>query len=287
MTYLLLAILGSAAMTLVMKTFRAQKGNRFGIILGNYVTCVALALIMLPQKAALFSASPVTIACGLLGGALYVCGILSMQTSIRVNGAILTAVFAKLGLLVSLALSILWFGERPGWIQVIGIVLVFAAMPFINAQGAQDDKHNGAASSRSFLLLLITLLACGSNDAMAKVFEALGSRSEDTLFFFFLFLTAAVLSALLAVVEWRRTGKKLLWQELAAGVAVGVPNYFSSYLLLKSLVALPAFLVYPSFSTGAILVVMAASFLLFKERPSKRQMIGICIILAALVLLNL
>ena len=63
---------------------------------------------------------------------------------------------------------------------------------------------------------------------------------DCVLYFFFVFLTAAVLSAVLAVMEYRRTGKRILLPELAAGVAVGIPNYFSSYLLLKALVSLPA-----------------------------------------------
>jgi multidrug transporter EmrE-like cation transporter len=74
---------------------------------------------------------------------------------------------------------------------------------------------------------------------------------------------------------------------MLAGAAVGVPNYFSSYLLLQALVSLPAFFVYPVFSTGTILVVLLCSALLFKERPVRRQLAGIGVILAALALLNL
>ena len=288
MIYLLLAILGSAAMTLVMKTFRAQKGNRYGLILGNYITCVALGLALLPSKASLLSPSRVTLLCGMAGGLLYVAGILSMQTSIRVNGAILTAAFSKLGLLVSLALSILCFGERPTLLQGAGILLVLSAMVLINPrESGAPGKTGGRQGGRSFLLLIVTLLACGSNDAMAKVFEAVGSPSEDKLFFFFLFLTAALFSALLAAVEYRRTKKRIYWREMAAGAAVGVPNYLSSLLLLKALQRLPAVLVYPSFSTGAILAVTAASALLFRERPARRQLLGLGVILAALILLNL
>jgi hypothetical protein len=40
MLYLLLAIVTGAAMAIVLRIFRDPKGNRFGIILGNYLTAV-------------------------------------------------------------------------------------------------------------------------------------------------------------------------------------------------------------------------------------------------------
>ena len=39
MLVLFLAMLSSASMALVLKLFRAQKGNRYGLLLGNYLTC--------------------------------------------------------------------------------------------------------------------------------------------------------------------------------------------------------------------------------------------------------
>ena len=60
----------------------------------------------------------------------------------------------------------------------------------------------------------------------------------------------------------------------------------SDFMLLLALERLPAFLVYPVFSTGTILLVLLLSALLFRERPGRRQLLGILLILGALVLLN-
>ncbi|MBQ7703605.1 MAG: EamA family transporter, partial [Firmicutes bacterium] len=98
---------------------------------------------------------------------------------------------------------------------------------------------------------------------------------------------AAVISAGLALREYRVTGAPITKKELLSGVAVGVPNYYCSFFLLSSLTRLPSFLVYPIFSTGTIIVVMLVSTILFQERPTKKQLAGIAMILLALVLLNL
>ena len=278
MRSLVLAVASSAAMAVVLRMLRDQKGNRFGVILGNYVTCIALSLLFVPDRALIAAGSGLTRVLGVLGGVLFVAGLVCMQSSIRENGAALSAAFSKLGLLVSLAAGILCFGERPSAGQIAGIVLVLCAFRLMHRGGERRASRPG--------LLLLTLLSCGGGDAMAKVFERLGSRGEDALYFFWLFVTAALLSAALAALEQRRTGRRLLPAELAAGLLVGVPNYFSSYLLLRALEALPSFVVYPLYSVGTILLVTAVSLVCFGERPDRRQSAGLAQILAALVLLN-
>ena len=295
MHYLLLAIVFSASMSIVLKIFREPKGNRFGIILGNYLTCIVLAFVTMPEKSRILSPHPATLLIGVIEGVMFVAGLTIMQRSIRINGAMLTTAFAKLGLLVSLAVSILFFKETPGIGHIAGILLVLISMILIHtdgrsASGKADSAGNAPeeqSSAASFPLLLLTLLANGSGDAMSKVYEQLGPGDENAVFFFFLFLTAANVTALLLVIEKARTGRKTHLPELAAGIAVGIPNYVSSFFVLQALALLPAFLVFPVFSTGTILTVIAVSALFFKERPGRRQMIGLGLLLAALVLLNL
>ena len=70
------------------------------------------------------------------------------------------------------------------------------------------------------------------------------------------------------------------------GVLIGIPNFFSAKFLLKSLESVDAVIAYPTFSVATILVVTIVGVLAFKERLGKRQWAALCIILAALVLLN-
>lgn len=282
MLYLLTAILSSASMALALRFFKGREGNRYGILLGNYLTCIVLAAVLTPRGQSVFAVSPTTLLLGGITGFFYVAALVGMQTSIHRNGTGLTSAFARLGLLVSLAVSILLFGERPSPIQLVGAALVIAALVLIHGTTGEGTGKRGG-----FLLLLLTLLFSGCADAMSKVFEQWGDAAENTHFFFWLFLTSLLFTVALAIREGVRTKKKLRWQQLLAGVAVGIPNYFSSYLLLRALQSLPAFVAYPVYSTGTILLVLLAGMLFFRERLTKRQAIGAGLILAALVLLNI
>ncbi len=283
--YLLLAIVSSTSVTIILRIFSFQKGNRYGLLLGNYLTCVIIAIGSTPDRSILLRPGMVTLVLGIIGGILFVAGLVFMQNSIRVNGASLTAAFARLGLIVPLLVSILRFGEQPRVHQLLGILLVFAAIFVLH----QDEKSDGRGHMQlsGVLGLAGVLLVCGSGDTMIKIYEHTGQADAGSLFFFCLFGTAAIVTAILLLLEQRRTGQKAELSGLAAGIAVGIPNYFSSALLLPALTRLPAFIVYPCYSTGTILLVLLISRIFFHEKLTRRTACGLGIILAALVLLNI
>lgn len=278
--FLLLAILSSAAMTLVLKAFKTEGTNRYAIILGNYITCVIVGFFLLPDRSVILQARSLTLLCGVIGGALFVLSLVLMQLSIGTNGAILTAAFSRLGLVVPLLVSIFLFAENPAPLQIIGLVLVLVAMWVING------KDESSKTVRP-LLLIFVLLGGGLSDTMAKIFSYYGNQAQDSLYIFIVFLTATIVTTGLLLLEGKKTGRYGTWKDYLAGIAVGIPNYFSASFLLKSLNQIPAYIAYTVFSTGVLLLITILSMLLFREKPGKRQMAGLGIIIAALVLLNI
>ncbi|HAE16628.1 MAG TPA: hypothetical protein DCG51_08775 [Erysipelotrichaceae bacterium] len=278
--FLLLAMVCSASMAIALRFFKTSQNNRYGMILGNYLTCTLIGFLMIADKPLLFQIHPATYVCGLIGGFLFVLSLVCMQSSISSNGTILSSAFSKLGLLVPLLLSVLFFHEIPSFLQAIGLLFVIASILIMNG----TEKQN---TSFSLLFLLVVLITNGMSDSMAKIYSSIGYQNEETLYMFILFLFAAFLTYILMVLETHRTGKKADLRDLAAGICIGIPNYFSSVLLLRSLRTIPAVIAYPVFSAGTIVIVSAVSMLLFKEHLSSRQTIGLVLILISLVLLNI
>ena len=97
---------------------------------------------------------------------------------IGTNGVALSSTFMKLGLLVPMVLSIVFFGEMPGWLQMLGFFVAIGAMILIN----YEKGKNNAASAGGLILLL---LAGGGADAMSKVFEVYGTSEHSDLFLFY------------------------------------------------------------------------------------------------------
>ena len=280
---LLLAMICSASMALALRLFRPEGNNRYGIILGNYLTCTLTGFLFVGDKTAILHAHPATYICGLAAGFLFVLSLVCMQTSISRNGAILSSAFSKLGLLVPLTLSLLLFHERPGLLQIIGLLVVLVSIRFFSGNQNMDEP----AADVSLLLLLAVLFTNGMSDSMAKVYSTYGIPNEEPVYFVVLFLVASLVTLCLLVHERNTNGNKLSLRDLAAGILVGIPNYFSSVLLLKALNGIPAFIVYPVFSSGTILIVTLISSLFFHEKLNRRQLTGLVLVLISIIFLNL
>lgn len=277
MLYLLLAIASSALVSIVMRFSERKVTGSIAMLTVNYLVCAAISggyLLADPLPAS--PQLPATLLMGTVNGLLYLGGFVLLQISIQRNGVVLSSTFMKLGLLVSILVSVVCFHEIPDVLQILGFFLAVAAILLINFK-----RTSGAADFKAGLLLL--LLTGGMGDAMAKVFEELGDPALEPLFLFCTFLTALILCTALMLRKHQRPGK---W-ELLFGVLISIPNFFSAKFLLGALESVPAVIVYPVYSVAAILVVTLTGVLVFRERLEKRQWLGMGLILAALVLLNI
>lgn len=262
MLFLVLATLSSSVLALVLK--RLDSGNTYGVYFFNYVTCALLSFLTLEDKA-LWRGDPLPLWLGAVGGLVYLASLAVYGYSIRKSGAVLASVFTRLGVLVPIGISVAFLGERPSWLQGAGIALAVAAAVVMNGLPRGGASRSGG---KLLLPLLLTLLFNGCSDSMSKIFAYAGRREEDGLFVFFIFFFAGLFTLAPLV----RGGKGLTRRDL---------------LLLAALTRLPAFVVYPCYSVGAILVISLCSVLLFHERLSRRQWGAVGMILAAVALLNL
>ena len=273
---LLCAIASSAAVSAVLRVGDARAKGRYGRFAMNYLTAAVLAFLTMSSRAfPLDGAGAAALGLGAVQGVLYLLTLVVLQSNIRANGVLLSATFARLGLVVPMLFAIAAFGELPSLAQWAGFLLSCAAIWIIRTQ------EGGTASHRWGLLLL--LVCNGLTDSLAKIFEEVGSRALDGYFLLITFLVALAASLVLMVVKGERLGRR----EILYGCLVGIPNYGSVFFLLRALTQLPAVLVYPTFSAGTILAVSLVGVLAFRERPGRRQWCGLALILVALVLLNL
>ncbi len=277
MLFLVLATLSSSVLALVLK--RLDSGNTYGVYFFNYVTCALLSFLTLEDKA-LWRGDPLPLWLGAVGGLVYLASLAVYGYSIRKSGAVLASVFTRLGVLVPIGISVAFLGERPSWLQGAGIALAVAAAVVMNGLPRGRASRPGG---KLLLPLLLTLLFNGCSDSMSKIFAYAGRREEDGLFVFFIFFFAGLFTLVLLL----RQRKGLALRDVLLGALVGVPNFCASRLLLAALTRLPAFVVYPCYSVGAILVISLCSVLLFHERLSRRQWGAVGMILAAVALLNL
>jgi drug/metabolite transporter (DMT)-like permease len=278
MISLLIAVLTSALIAVLMRLSTRWVKGQTCMLAANYLVCLLLAAMhtgfsnLFPADAGL----PIALGLGVLNGFLFPAGFGLLQSNTKRHGVVLSSVFMKLGLLVPMVVSIVFFREMPTVVQIIGFCAAIFAIILINYR-----KGSGKGGSRWSLLLL--LLAGGSCDAMSKVYEQLGSSALSAQYLFYTFVVAFLLCLAWMAKRKESCGVK----DILFGLILGIPNFYSARFLLASLQSVPAVIAYPTFSVGTILVVTLAGVAFFKEKLSRRQWIALGIILLALVLLNL
>ena len=278
MLFLCLAILSSSAISLIMRISTNRVSGKLSMLSANYFVCSLLGAVyagfdlVCPE----ISGFPTTVALGILGGVLFLVSFMLLQWNTEQNGIVLSTVFMKLGLLVPISLSVLFFHELPTWPQVAGFGIALVAIVMINA-----PKNAGTSRFRWELLLL--LLMGGGSDAMSKVFKMLGPAALSNQFLFYIFAVALVLCVFLVLYKKERPSIR----DFLFGAAIGIPNFFSSKFQLRALEDLPAVVVYPSFCVATMLITTLVGVFFFKERLQKLQWVAVAAIIAALFLLNI
>ena len=187
----------------------------------------------------------------------------------------------KLGIMVPLTVSILFYKEMPTKIQTVGFLLAIFSIILINTRNKEEEMQV-TSTLKTKLELIFVLLGCGMADGMSKIYQESGSDRFEELFLIFTFVIAFVLSLVLIIIK----KEKITKNEIICGCFLGIPNYFSARFLLKALGELRAVIVYPTFSIGTIAVVTLTGILVFKEKLTRIQLFAIALIAIAVALLN-
>ena len=276
MLNLLLAIVSSALVSVTMRFSETRIKNNTAMLAVNYIMCAFLAWAYTGFGSLIPDHSGSTLLMGSVNGVLYLGGFVLLQRNIRENGVVLSATFIKLGLLVSMVVSVAFFGERPAFWQWAGFFLAVAAIVLMNYRPGERKAGNMAG-------LILLLLAGGGGDAMSKVFEELGDSAHSGHFLLYTFLVALALCVVLCRIRGEKLGKR----EWLFGLLIGIPNFFSAKFLLGALKEIAAVIVYPVYSVATILTVSVAGVLFFREKLDKYEWTALGIILVALILLNI
>lgn len=275
----LMAILSSSLVSISMRASEKHARNNLSMLACNYLMCSVLALLFAPTASLFPAAEGIgrTLFMGVFNGILYLASFVIFNRSIRRNGVVLSTTFMKLGVIVPILQAVFLFGEAPTLLQLIGIAAAITAIVLIRSEkGGQGVKG-------SMLALLFLCICNGMASGMSKVYEVYGNPALSDQFLQYTFIVALLLCTVLALAN----RQSIAWVDFFFGLLIGIPNYFSARFMLHALNTIPAVVAYPVYSVATIVVVTLTGVLFFKEKLSRRQVIALAVIMAALVLLNL
>ncbi|HPQ40255.1 MAG TPA: hypothetical protein PLV45_07755 [bacterium] len=304
MIFVILAICCSASIALIFKSSETRGRNRYAVTAMNYLTATAVSAGMIAQSglslnlppsfrdaAAAISAairtnhrltSPETgliwaITAGLVAGMIFFAAFIAYQVSVNRHGASISGAYAKIGILVPMILSLVIWRQYPTAVQWAGILAAVAAMILVNIDSLSLQR------TRVKWSLLLLFLFGGLAEFSNKLFQNYGMQEQKPVFLLAVFGSALICSTAVMVQRHRR----IRHTDLLTGIAVGIPNLFSSFFLIRGLESVPAGVAFPVFGAGTIAVVNLGGYAVFGEVLTRKEWVAMVFIGVSLMLVNL
>jgi len=288
MIYLLLAVLMNVVIFLAFRSYSRYEIKTFPAILINYAVCVITGLLFVGPSTLVEKsdyAAPWFITSIFLG-LCFISTFYLMAKTTQVHGVAVATVASKMSLAlpVFFSLFIFKFGTSSlnGW-HYGGIILAFLAIVLVTYKKQQkyDEKRN----YRGLLLPLVIFVMGGVIDTTLNYVNSQFLEQElNAVFPIYIFLFAFLTGLGYAFIKKTPFGFK----ELLGGLYLGIPNYFSVYFILKALSAYDSngALVYPTVNVGIIILATFSAIILYREKLSRTNWIGILVAVLVIVLLS-
>lgn len=286
MTDLVLCIVSTTMLFVIFKYFGRFKVENLQAITVNYLVAGSLGLLLsdVAIEPRSIVVEPWFVSAVVMGMCFIVTFSLIALSSQRV-GVGITSVANKMSMVIPVMAGVLLFDERLGGAKLVGAVLALLSVVL-----SIWPKKEPQFDIKDIYLPILIFFGSGTLDAALNwLREVQVTEEKFAQFSSVLFFMSAITGVGAVMVRRLRHVTTFDRTSVIAGVTLGIPNYFSIYFLLRAL-NLPDFestVIFPVVNTGIVLLSTLLAFVLFAERPSGIDIIGVVLAVVSIVLLSL
>ena len=287
MIYLLLSVLASTTLFVVFKLFERFNVRLLPAIVANYITAFSLGMLVNPEIPAvsIVVEKPWFVFALALGVVFIVVFNLMGMTTQR-HGLSVVSVATKMSLIIPILFGLIYYKESLSAGKLIGIVLALVAVS-LTTTNPLTGKGLGI---RSGLLPLLVFLGSGFIDTSLKYLEQRFVKPDEVaLFSGIIFGGAATLGLLIIGYRFFRFHERVFARDLIGGMALGIPNFFSVYFLVRTLQSdfLPSSGIFTINNVAIVLLSTLLGILLFREVLTPNNWIGVSLAIVSIIAVSL
>lgn len=290
MIFIILCILVNTGLILVFRLFPKFGIDSFQAIVANYFIAAFLGFQIAPQTFSLdFILQQSWLVYAVFLGMLFVSLFYLISVTTVVFGVSVSSVANKMSIVIPVTLAVYLYHETLSEIQIFGIFLAMVAVVMVSYK--KSDESVKITAKWHYLLPLILFLGCGSIDALINYLQR--TFTNDLISNEYILSTAFMFAAV-GGAFWFITLlalRKATWhtKSILTGLVLGVPNFFSMFLVMKSLESniLNASTFFPVNNMSIVILGTLVSIIAFKEKLSKLNTIGILLSIFAIILIAL
>jgi drug/metabolite transporter (DMT)-like permease len=258
--YLLLSILFSSGIFVIFKYFGIYKVDTFKAIFVNYIVALTIGFSFAEKSFSVLEIpnQPWFLGAVFLGG-LFVSIFFVMAMTAQKNGVSVASVAGKMSVVIPVLFGVYLYNESVTILKIVGIIIALIAVYLASVKEVKTTH-------KKVSLLFPVLLFSGSLFGIAGCF-------------------GLIVLLIKAIKKRSPFGVK----NIIAGVALGVPNYYSIVFLIKALQTegIESSTLFTINNVGIVIVSTLVGILLFKEQFSFKNKIGVALAIVGIVIVAL
>lgn len=182
----------------------------------------------------------------------------------------LSSSFAKSNIIIVILISSLYYGEKIGVLETIGILLILSAMLVVNLKIKGKQR---SVSRLWFLLMLVCMILLSFRNGGLKIAEELELSSSAVLALAYFYCAVYFFVRMLLSKKQKWTSEVSKSRVFCMGAVTGTVSFAGLYFYASSLAKGPGSIVVTLFSLDMIFI-LVFSYLLFGERLNRNQKLG-------------
>ena len=284
MLYLVLAIVFSTGVFVAMRLFERFKLDNHQALMWNYVFAAGTGFLMCKQfDTPTQLVNEPWFGLSILTGFWFIFTYLLMTASTQRSGVTVTSLSSKLSVVLPTLAGVVLFSEKLNFVATMGIVLALVALVLVvggkNATN-KDIKIN-------WLLPVLIFFGTGTGDILMKLTEQQNTSDDMGFMIAFIYFIAMLFGFLVVAFDLIRGKSKWQWKSAIGGITLGVINFFSTFCVYNAMRCFDNVVLFPVYNIGVVCLTALTGWLLFKEKLTWKNYLGLAIAIIAVILITL
>ncbi len=281
MIYIGLVVLISSSIFVTFKLFDRYKIDNFQAITINYLVASLFGILLVGSDfkiAASFEKAwfPYAVFVGFLFIGTFVLFALSSQKA----GVAITAVFSKMSVVIPVIAGIFLFTEHMNLLKVLGITATLLAFILVFYK-----KEKSKLKWSVIILPILIFFGNGIIDTSLKYIEHHFISNDYTLFLTWIFIIALIIGSIVSFVKFLSNKQTFKIRNIIGGTILGLLNYTTTYFMLLAMNRFQSNVLFPIQNVGIVMFSALLGLVLFKEKLSTTNWLGILLSISAILLI--
>ena len=269
--------------------FQKYKVDNLQALIANYLTAATCSYFLLETD---FSLSYILqsewLYHAMIIGALFIIVFNFYSFGIQKVGIAVATVSNKMSLIIPVCAALILYPEKES-LTALKVTAFFLALTGIYLSSTKGGK---LSFNKKYLWLILTVfIGQGISDAIFNDFaQSFTSvlKKESFLFFMTLFCMASISGIIIHLGRPVKIKRKIQLKSFFWGIIFGIPNFLSLVFFLKALEDpnISSSEVFPLVSMGVVISSSLIGLIIFKEKLTKNNWIGILLSICAIYLFS-